>query len=599
MSSFPYVQISDIFNTADYNVLDEGLTIETANKLYLSLGGGLVNGLTTFDNSLSINGVLTLNSEIVDASVISGITLGTITANKVITVDASSNINSVLRLSKSSTNDQILFINGTSNGRIHQSLNGNFSIGTTSANEFRIHTSNVDRMTVLSTGNIGIGNSIPAYNLDLTGNINITANWNSNGTQILDSSRRMQNIAYLDFSNSGLSAKSILRKNTISGDGLEIYDTQFSASPQKPMLNFKTGNNDDPMFLRLCGYLNDNDGSGAYPANGCPFTVDFLGNISFDSGLRIGCINQSQASNNNANVGLWARNNTIPHFIVSDRFNQAHIKPKTADLNTQISGYDVVVGGNTVFNGGGVNEIRGNNTLLSIKNTTGGTSDRTSYIMTHNTEWEFSLGGSAHPVAPNSLYWYQGGSYRMVLRDSGRLGLGVTNPRCALEVSGAVNLTLGSGGTATVYGYNMSSGVWTNYGLGPVTATNVTAYFSNNIYSSGIWYSSSDRRIKSDINDFDISFDHYDRLQPKIYKLKNENKFTMGLIAQDTMGVFGDMIGYFPDDTLHLEGDKNDIEGVRLNIDYNQLATVNCHMIKKLIKKINELEASLAVFTSL
>ena len=44
MSSYPFVQTSSVFNTSDYNVLNEGLTIETANALYLSLSGGVISG---------------------------------------------------------------------------------------------------------------------------------------------------------------------------------------------------------------------------------------------------------------------------------------------------------------------------------------------------------------------------------------------------------------------------------------------------------------------------------------------------------------------------------------------------------------------------
>ena len=425
--------------------------------------------------------------------------------------------------------------------------------------------------------------------LTVNGDENITGVRYSNGTAFTDSTRKFYNITSLDFQAPSLLYKTIIRKSTISGSaGVEIYSTEFSTPSHKPMINFKTGNDDDPIFLRMCGYLNDNDGT--WVANGCPFDINYFGNVSYDSGLRLGCINTTQATNNNGNIGLWARNFTIPHFIAQDRFNQAHIKPTSSQLNSQITGYGIVCGENVCMNGGGVNAMRGNATVLSLINTTGSTSDRISFTMDHNTQWEMSLGGSAHAVVPNGLYWYNG-SYKMVLTSAGRLGVGVASPRCGLEVSGTANYTTISIGTNT-YIYNVSNNSWANLGGGPVTIS-ICAWFNDDIYVNNSVYTTSDRRLKDNIKPLELDIERYKLLKPVSYNYKNqEDKTKVGLIAQDVMKVCGEALTFNDNENMKIE-EEGDIEGIQMGMDYNAITVLNVDIIKQLISRIEVLENEL------
>lgn len=222
MSSFPFVDTSNVFNTADYNILDEGLTRDTADKLYLSLGGGVITG------NLNINGTLSLNGNPIDLTLISGVVAGTPQNNKALSLDSSGNINGDISLTGTLTAasvsasfidgafyslagsailmsaltgitlgvpaaskaltlnssgeitsnitinrsaaalnlESIRFINGTNIFRVFQTFNGSSFIGTVSPTNLSLTTDNVSRMTIDgSTGAISGINSLTATNL--------------------------------------------------------------------------------------------------------------------------------------------------------------------------------------------------------------------------------------------------------------------------------------------------------------------------------------------------------------------------------------------------------------------------------------------------
>jgi len=145
--------------------------IDTDNFVMLAYSaGGTYNDYITWQHlnaiKLNINGTINttglyLNSSLVNSTAtelnyLNAITLGTITASKAITVDASSNINSILRLTKPANSQQILFTNGTSTGTIFQNLNGTLTFGTTSVNDITFSTNNTTRITISSAGVMNI-----------------------------------------------------------------------------------------------------------------------------------------------------------------------------------------------------------------------------------------------------------------------------------------------------------------------------------------------------------------------------------------------------------------------------------------------------------
>jgi len=180
MSSYPFVQASSVFNTNDYNVLTTGLTLQTANMLYLSLNGGVISG------NLNVIGTLSINGSAIDLSLISGVVAGTPANSKVLTLDSSGNINGdlsltgtisaqnlyaseLIRTTRTTSGQTFSSINGTSTCVLYHFNNGDAYFGTTTANNLIFQTNNTGRMTINgSTGDITGISSLTATNITAT-----------------------------------------------------------------------------------------------------------------------------------------------------------------------------------------------------------------------------------------------------------------------------------------------------------------------------------------------------------------------------------------------------------------------------------------------
>lgn len=158
MSSSPFVLTSNVFNTLDYKILNEGLTIDTANKLYLSLGGGTVG-------YLNILGTLSIAGSPINLSLITGITPGIALASKALILDASRNINNIntltttgdittttlLKVNRTASGQTLNLTSGTSTCVMYQFLNADCYFGTSTANNLILQTSSTARMTINGT----------------------------------------------------------------------------------------------------------------------------------------------------------------------------------------------------------------------------------------------------------------------------------------------------------------------------------------------------------------------------------------------------------------------------------------------------------------
>ncbi|KAG2792285.1 hypothetical protein PC112_g23919 [Phytophthora cactorum] len=188
----------------------------------------------------------------------------------------------------------------------------------------------------------------------------------------------------------------------------------------------------------------------------------------------------------------------------------------------------------------------------------------------------------------SALKYGTGNSTKMTLTTDGRLGIGTTSPRAGLEVIGTYTYTI-TNITTNTYIYSVSNNGWANLGGGPVSIS-ICAFFNDDIYVNNSVYTSSDRRLKENIQKLDLDINRYKLLEPMTYRYKKQpDRPKVGLIAQNVKDVCGEAITFTENSNLRVEED-GDIDGVQLGLDYNAITILNLSIVKKLIKRVEDLE---------
>ena len=554
-------------NSSSDNVPLSSINLDKIGSGNGNLVFGTRNGATCDErvritsNGLNVSGNYYLNNVLVDFSVIQGITLGSAANNKVLTLDNSGSISTIT------------------------SLTSTTYYGTTANIQFM----NCD---ILSAA---INCNAPTFYAGGTAFINSTRDMSNINTLTFAGTKAIRDVSTIDFNLNSLLYKTVMRKSTLSGSsGIEFYSTEFSTPSHKPMINFQTGNDSEPIFLQMQGYLND----GSIAANGWPAQLRWIGGQGLLAGINLTVSNTSNTGAGVANnVVLSTRNATIPHVVCNDQKNQLHLWPQgLAELNTSYA-QNVIVG----------------EELLVRKSLQIGTSQDTARLisaldstMVGGDSRYITLGrdNSSKNQAEISFYYDSGnsnanrldfgfyGGALMYLTAQGRLGVGTSSPRAPLEVSattGQINII--PIGTIT-YGYNVSNGNWTNYGGGPITIPTLSGIFNGNIYVSQNVFTTSDRRLKENIKEIDLDIERYKKLKPVSYNYKSDDRQQLGFIAQDTLKVCSEAITFTENANMKVE-EEGDLEGIQLGMDYKTITVLNTNIIQKLIERVELLEAKL------
>ncbi|EGZ04413.1 hypothetical protein PHYSODRAFT_536482 [Phytophthora sojae] len=189
--------IPSLYNPSDYIGLLDYLTISIGDLRYNKRNG------VNYTSDLYITGNIYQNGTMIDLSVLSGITPGTASAGKLIAVDSNRDIANINNLSASQltgtlqtpaqpnitslgTISSTLTISGstpiTCNNSLSSStcslsvdsVSGDQTFGSTTANKFHLRTNGNRKITIGSTGLVGINNTSPAKQLDIIGSTALT-----------------------------------------------------------------------------------------------------------------------------------------------------------------------------------------------------------------------------------------------------------------------------------------------------------------------------------------------------------------------------------------------------------------------------------------
>ena len=555
MSSFPYIQFSNVFNPNDFLTDESPLTIAAADSRYVQIGSfGLLSALTV--SGITTSGSISL--------VPTNRTFGGVPFTNVLWASDTSRYfcarqptaDTFVMLSYAAGGVQTDALSwaaiGTTlsvTGSVNISSNLVMGSSTISAAEIGVidgvtaGTAAASKALVLnSSSNISGINSLTATNL--TGTLQTTAqpNISSLGTQtsILDIVQPTNAIGASPINSYGLSLRRFTVTNGDScGLSFAVTTSPLSALPGGSLVFTRSGSNSYGYFS-----FNTQPTSGSNLTESVridPLLMTVNTNLTVDPSKSISGFLSTPNQSAITSVGLL------------DQLGIGTSNPN--------DGYLCITGSAVGYTDGTFNmavRLIGANATpvkakLLVSNNTAGT--------TTNSFW---LGTETN----NDIIFGTNNATKMTLTAGGRLGIGVSAPAVPLDVSGSVSVSIDVGGTG--YASYGKTGV-ASTGLGPISiATSIKA--SNAIWSLSSFYASSDRRLKEYIQPVhEEDVEAFLQLNPVYFNMKGESTVQIGYIAQDiARSGMHSLINFLPREGLEIVDSCWDIADVQLGIDYSR-----------------------------
>jgi len=438
-------------------------------------------------------------------------------------------------------------------------------------NTLAFSTANTERMRITSSGNVGIGTSSPAYNLDV--------NSTSNTTLRVDS----PNTAKLLLDNGG--GGEVSRVTTKGNDTL-IFDRTVGG---------------ESMRIDSSG----NVGIGVVPASwSSSYTALQIGRDASIAG-------QDNAAALKVSNNVYVNTSHADAYISSDYAAQHMQRDGTHQFRVAPSGTaDTAIlwtTAMTIDNSGNVGigtsspagtlDVKGaGHTYFQV---TSGSESTKAFIQTIQ-DSDIRIGSATnHPVNI-----YTNGTERMRIDSSGNVGIGTSSPSSILDIDSgasgtAAYLKIGNAATTGYIGVagdnNVYIGSYTsdqvrfaigtstkmtlstagNLGIG-TSSPSEKLYVSGNIYATGNITAYSDERIKENINVVPNALDAVDAIRGVTYTRTDTKEDGVGVIAQEVEALFPELV-------------VENNEGMK-SVNYNGLVGVLFAAVKELSAEVKLLK---------
>jgi hypothetical protein len=131
------------------------------------------------------------------------------------------------------------------------------------------------------------------------------------------------------------------------------------------------------------------------------------------------------------------------------------------------------------------------------------------------------------------MTFYTNGSERMRITTAGVVAVGVTNATCAGSAVAGVNIGGNSLASSLGLGINSTNDSGTQYFVGFGRNGSICGQIYSTTTNSTTYATSSDARLKEDVQPFTDSGKLIDALQPRSWQWKQDGSFGLGFVAQE------------------------------------------------------------------
>ncbi|MCW3124594.1 MAG: hypothetical protein JWO03_252, partial [Bacteroidetes bacterium] len=380
--------------------------------------------------------------------------------------------------------------------------------------DLRLFAGGADRATFQSTGNVGIGNTAPAYTLHV-----------GTGTDATD--------RYITIDAASAQATA-LQLNSGGTQSWKIYRPGASTDLRlfgngADRVTFKNNGNVGIGTTSPGQALTVNGSGGIWNSNQVNFYTDAGTTQKGFLGMQSGSDMMLASSTASNWMRIGANNGSIAFF--PDNTITSGANPKVVIASSGNVGIGTVTPGSLLYVGNGTTT---SNTYVTIDASAG-----------QQSAIQFSSGGAQswvmyRPGGSSDLRFYGNGADRMTMQAGGNVGIGTSNPTQAMLVVNGI----ASGGNQNLgnYHYYASGGNGNSNG-----AIDISVYATNRMVASE-FDATSDRRIKKDLMHSESSCDlaTLAGLQVTDFKyvdaVSNGKDYKKGFIAQEVERVFPEAV---------------------------------------------------------